>query len=138
MLCTYLQSWDQGESVWGRNGMAKLWGASNVRGLGAGLSDSTLLRLGSDLIGSYDRLNRSSSSSRYGLSTSDQTQKEAILDVSDLGALPSGREVLFCSGLRPIMCELRHYSTGPDADKVQASRAYYESQLPASRTAQTI
>ena len=47
VLMTILQSWSQGVQVWGRDGMRKLWSASNIavyggRGEGTGVSERTV------------------------------------------------------------------------------------------------
>ncbi len=54
-LMTILQSWSQGVQVWGRDGMRKLWSASNVAIYGGGVKEPEFLNELSQMIGDYDR-----------------------------------------------------------------------------------
>ncbi len=49
------QSWSQGVQVWGRDGMWKLWSASNVAVCGGGVKEPEFLNELSQMIGDYDR-----------------------------------------------------------------------------------
>lgn len=122
VLMTILQSWSQGVEVWGESGMKKLWSASNVRVYGGGVSEAAFLEDISRMIGDYDRL--SSSTSRDGRghrSVSRQLQRERILDVADLAALPRGRAVVMGSGSRPTLIRTVPWMSGPHATEVEAS-----------------
>jgi hypothetical protein len=57
-------------------------------------------------------------------------QRERLLDVGDLAALPCGRTVLSTSGLRPALEELEHYSIQPYGDGVTASQQHFETAAP--------
>lgn len=48
------QSWSQGVDVFGREGMRKLWSASNTKVYLGGVSEAEFLRELSELIGDYD------------------------------------------------------------------------------------
>lgn len=110
--------------------MNKLWGAANIRVAGSGLSDDKFLPFLAQVIGERDVLKRSSSTSgRNGRSVSSSMQREKILDVADLAALPRGRAILTSSGLPAGLVELQHYSTKPYAEDVRDSQRYYEGQL---------
>lgn len=101
-LCvdTVLQSWSQGERVWGDKGMKALWSAANVKVYGGGVSEPDFLRNLSELIGTHwvDSTQISSSSQGRSYSTSKASQQRPIATVSDLQALPQGRAWVFASG----------------------------------------
>lgn len=127
VVSTFFQSYSQGVEAYGEKGMNKLWGASNIRVAGSGLSDDKFLPFLTQLVGERDVLKRSSSTSgRNGRSVSSSMQRERILDVSDLGALPRGRAILTSSGLPAGLIELQHYSTKPYGEDVSTSQTYYE------------
>lgn len=50
---TILQSYKQGARVWGREGMDALWSSATVKIAGAGIHDTELLRMLSELIGDH-------------------------------------------------------------------------------------
>lgn len=118
---TFLQSWNQGVAVWGRDGMQKLWNASTVRVYGGGTADPEFLDKLSQLIGEFERTTRSVSSSRHGGSTSVQAARERVLDVSDLAALPRGRIVVVAAGCRPLLVKPVPWMDGPHREAVNAS-----------------
>lgn len=135
VLDTVLQSWSQGVDVWGESGMKKLWSAANLKIYGGGVGEASFLEDLSRMIGDYDRL--LSSTSRTLPSTSDshnqksvsqQVQRERILDVSDLAALPKGRAVVFASGSRPTLIRTVPWMEGPYAKAVRASIAAHDPQ----------
>ena len=78
---TILQSWSQGVQVWGRDGMRKLWSASNVAIYGGGVKEPEFLNELSQMIGDYDRRTTSTSVGRGTRSTSHGVQRERTLDV---------------------------------------------------------
>lgn len=105
--------------------MDKLWGAANVRGVGAGIADTDFLgRLGK-LVGQFDRRTHTTTSARGAMSRSTMLRRDAILEVADLAAMPIGRAVLLVSGIRPTLVRLRHWSAGADAERVIASQRAY-------------
>lgn len=107
--------------------MNKLWGAANIRVAGSGLSDDKFLPFLTQEIGERDVLKRSSSASgRTGRSVFSSMQREKILDVADLAALPRGRAILTSSGLPAGLIELQHYSTKPYGEDVKLSQECYE------------
>lgn len=107
---TVLQSWSQGETVWGKAGINKLWSASNVAlyGGGAKEDDAGFLRKLSDMIGVHyvDSQQVSTSTSGRSYSTSKESNQRPIATVSDLAALPRGRGWVFGSGSVPAMIRL--------------------------------
>lgn len=127
VVSTFFQSYKQGVEAYGQDGMDKLWGASNIRVAGSGLSDDKFLPYLEKLIGARDVLKRSSSTSgRNGRSVSSSMQRESILEVSDLGALPRGRAIVTGSGIPAGLLELVHFSQKPYGQDVKLSQDYYE------------
>lgn len=59
---------------------------------------------------------------------SQQLQRERILDVADLAAMPKGRALLLASGSRPTLIRTIPWMTGPYADQVRASIARHDPQ----------
>lgn len=130
ILMTILQSWSQGVEVWGRNGMRKLWSASNVKVYGGGVAETEFLGELSQLIGDHDKRTASVSVGRGGRSTSSQLRRERTMDVADLTALPRGRAVVFASGAPATLIETVPWMRGDQADAVRASIAAHD---PANR-----
>jgi type IV secretory pathway TraG/TraD family ATPase VirD4 len=124
VLMTMLQSWAQGVSVWGEDGMNKLWSSASIRVYGGGEVDPRFLGTLSQLIGDYEAETRSVSvqHGRAGTrSTTTSTRVERILEVADLAALPLGRAVVFASGSRPILVRTEPWYSGPHAERVRAA-----------------
>ncbi len=90
VLMTILQSWSQGVEVWGgREGMRKLWSASNIKVYGGGVAEAEFLNEVSQLVGEYRYSNMTKNRSRQGVSYNyDNDRKERTLDVSDLSSFP--------------------------------------------------
>ena len=128
VLSSFFQGWDQGTEAFGREGMRKLWNASNIRVAGSGLQDPDFLPFLSQIVGDRDVVRRTSSSgaSRGSRSVSTSVQRERILDVSDLAAIPRGRAVMSTSGAPAALISLVHYSAKPYAAKVAESQKYFE------------
>lgn len=127
IVSTFFQSYSQGAEAYGEKGMNKLWGAANIRVAGSGLSDDKFLPFLSQLVGERDVLKRSSSSrSKSGRSVSSSMQREKIMEVSDLAALPRGRAILTSSGMPAGLIDLQHYSSKPYSQDIEDSKSYYE------------
>ncbi|WP_286161178.1 TraG/TraD/VirD4 family protein [Arthrobacter sp. MYb213] len=127
IVSTFFQSYSQVVEAYGEKGMNKLWGAANIRVAGSGLSDDKFLPFLSQLVGERDVLKQSSStSSKSGRSVSSSMQREKIMDVSDLAALPRGRAILTSSGMPAGLIDLQHYSSKPYAQDIKDSMEYYE------------
>jgi type IV secretory pathway TraG/TraD family ATPase VirD4 len=119
---TILQSWSQGVEVWGRDGMRKLWSASNIKVYGGGVAEAEFLNELAQLVGEYRYSNMTRSRSKQGTSYShDDDRKERTLDVSDLAALPRGRAIMFASGAPAALLETVPWMNGPHAEAVRAS-----------------
>ena len=120
-LMTMLQSWSQGVEVWGRDGMRKLWSAATIKVYGGGVSEVDFLSDLSQLIGEFSQQTSSVSYAKGGRSTTHATQRERILDVADLAALPKGRAIVLAAGAPPALVRTLPWMTGPRANEVRLS-----------------
>ncbi|MDQ2729253.1 MAG: TraM recognition domain-containing protein [Actinomycetota bacterium] len=127
VVLSILQSWAQGESCWGEQGMRKLWDAANVKVFAGGSTDTRFLEALSQLYGHYDRRMRSRSQSAQGSSTSWSNQRERVFSVDDLSAMPAGRAAVGLSGTRPVLVQTVPWMERKDAEIVRASLARYGS-----------
>jgi len=125
VVVSLLQSWAQGVSCWGQQGMQKLWDASNVKIYGGGTTDTQFLEAMSQLFGHYDRQLRSRSHSGQGNSTSWSSQRERVFSVDALAALPPGRAAVSLSGTRPVLVQTVPWMQRRDAKAVAGSLARY-------------
>jgi type IV secretory pathway TraG/TraD family ATPase VirD4 len=124
IMLTILQNWPQGEQVWGKEGMEKLWNAANIKIYGGGVDDDRFLRRLSDLIGPYERIQRSESITRgSGRQRSASVAEKSILTVSQLRELPTGRAVAFCSGIPAALIEPQPWHRSDGAEQITASIA---------------
>ncbi|MGW4441923.1 type IV secretory system conjugative DNA transfer family protein [Streptomyces sp. NPDC004682] len=128
---TILQSYRQGQKVWGDAGMDAMWSAATAKIIGAGIDDPDFADKLSRLIGDHDVETTSTSTSESGTSTSVSTRQERILPADAIRALPKGTALIFATGLRAAMLDLRPWYAEPGADQLaaasaQASRAITE------------
>ena len=122
VLMTILQSYSQGISVWGKDGMRKLWSAANIKVYGGGVAEPDFISELSQFIGDYQYTGRTISRGKGGRSTSiDPTRKERILEPDDLVSLERGRAVVFASGTRPVLVQTMPWMSGTHAGPIQAS-----------------
>jgi type IV secretory pathway TraG/TraD family ATPase VirD4 len=130
-LLTMLQSWSQGVEVWGRDGMRKLWSAATIKLYGGGVSEVDFLADLSQLIGEYTQHTTSVSHAKGGRTNTHATQRERILDVADLAALPKGRAIVLAAGAPPTLVRTLPWMIGPRAGEVRLSLREYD---PAAAT----
>jgi type IV secretory pathway TraG/TraD family ATPase VirD4 len=125
-IMSLFQSWAQGQVVFGREGMRKLWSASNVKLYLGGVAEADFLRELSELVGDYDKSTGSVSYNRGIRSTNHQLRRERILDASELAALPRGRAVMLSSGTPAALIETVPWMAGKHAPAVRASIAAHD------------
>ena len=125
-IMTSLQSYRQGENVWGREGMAQLWDSANIRVYGGGVADRGWLEDLSALVGDKDVLTHSATRGDGRRSVSEQRHTERILPVDELAALPTGRAVLYASGRRPALIQTLPWWEGPHRAGIAASFAAHD------------
>ncbi|MFC9502748.1 type IV secretory system conjugative DNA transfer family protein [Streptomyces sp. NPDC057002] len=120
---TILQSYRQGQKVWGDAGMDALWSASTVKVIGSGIDDPDFADKLSRLIGDHDVETTSTSHSESGKSTSVSMRQERILPADAIRALPKGTALCFATGMRAAMLNLRPWYLEPGADELSAASA---------------
>lgn len=118
---TFLQSWSQGEEVWGAAGMKKLWSAANMGLYMGGVREEGFLRDMSGLVGEYEYRQRQVGFQQGRTSSNVSNSRDTILSIDDLAALPRGRELLLSSGNRPVLLRTMPWMKRHDADAVRAS-----------------
>jgi hypothetical protein len=117
-----LQSWSQGEEVWGAGGMKKLWGAANIRTYGGGGAEVGYLRELVEQAGrdDYDSWTRSfDHQNRASRSVSGQQLEHLPVDL--LSAMPIGRSVAICSGCPVFVYAPQRWMDGPHREIIQIS-----------------
>jgi type IV secretory pathway TraG/TraD family ATPase VirD4 len=118
---TILQSYRQGQKVWGDAGMDAMWSASTVKVIGSGIDDPDFADKLSRLIGDHDVETTSTSHSESGKSTSVSMRQERILPADAIRALPKGTALCFATGMRAAMLDLRPWYTEPGAGELAAA-----------------
>lgn len=120
---TILQSYRQGQKVWGDAGMDAMWSASTIKVIGSGIDDPDFADKLSRLIGDHDVETKSTSTSDSGTSTSISMRQERILPADAIRALAKGTALCFATGMRAAMLDLRPWYQEPGADKLSAASA---------------
>ncbi|WP_371551340.1 TraM recognition domain-containing protein [Streptomyces sp. NBC_00554] len=120
---TILQSYRQGQKVWGDAGMDAMWSASTIKVIGSGIDDPDFADKLSRLIGDHDVETTSTSTSESGKSTSVSVRQERILAADAIRALPKGTALAFATGMRAAMLDLRPWYLEPGAGQLSAASA---------------
>ncbi|MFD3907475.1 TraM recognition domain-containing protein [Streptomyces sp. CB04723] len=118
---TILQSYRQGQKVWGDAGMDAMWSASTIKVIGSGIDDPDFADKLSRLIGDHDVETTSTSTSESGKSTSVSMRQERILAADAIRALPKGTALAFATGMRAAMLDLRPWYLEPGAAELSAA-----------------
>ncbi|KPC62669.1 type IV secretory system conjugative DNA transfer family protein [Streptomyces chattanoogensis] len=118
---TILQSYRQGQKVWGDTGMDAMWSASTIKVIGSGIDDPDFADKLSRLIGDHDVETTSTSTSDSGKSTSVSMRQERILPADAIRALPKGTAIALATGMRVAMLDLCPWYKEPGADKLSAA-----------------
>ncbi|MEU6964254.1 type IV secretory system conjugative DNA transfer family protein [Streptomyces chrestomyceticus] len=120
---TILQSYRQGQKVWGDAGMDAMWSASTVKVIGSGIDDPDFADKLSRLIGDHEVETTSTSHSESGKSTSVSMRQERILPADAIRALAKGTALCFATGMRAAMLTLRPWYAEPGAKELSAASA---------------
>jgi len=120
---TILQSYAQGEAVWGKSGMRSLWSAATVKLLGAGLDEASFVQDVSRLVGDHDVPTDSFSTGPGRATRTHSSRTEPILSAAQVRALPKGTALLLTTGAKPAMLRLLPWYDGPRAAEVTAADA---------------
>lgn len=108
-IWSIFQNWAQGCRVWKEDGMRQLWGAANIRIIGAGQSDAKHLKEVSDLVGNHLITEYSANSSsgngpgKGSYSRNVSQRDKPVLDVDDIAAFELGECLVLPSGDRPFL-----------------------------------
>ncbi|MEU8522412.1 TraM recognition domain-containing protein [Streptomyces sp. NPDC048577] len=120
---TILQSYRQGQKVWGDAGMDAMWSAATVKVIGSGIDDPDFADKLSRMIGDHDVETTSTSVSESGKSTSVSMRQERILPADAIRALAKGSALCLATGMRVAMLDLRPWYLEPGADELAAASA---------------
>ncbi|WP_328486052.1 type IV secretory system conjugative DNA transfer family protein [Streptomyces zaomyceticus] len=120
---TILQSYRQGQKVWGDAGMDAMWSAATVKVIGSGIDDPDFADKLSRMIGDHDVETTSTSISESGKSTSISMRQERILPADAIRALAKGSALCLATGMRVAMLDLRPWYAEPGADGLAAASA---------------
>ena len=123
---TILQSYEQGVTVWGEQGMASLWGAATKKLIGAGVDSPRLARDMATLVGQHDVPVQSVSYGDGRASVQVSLRRQEILEAADVRALQPGTALLFATGARAALIRLRPWYDGPGAARISAANARAE------------
>ena len=119
---TILQSAEQGERVWGREGFATLWSAATIKVIGAGIDSAKMAEDISKLIGDHDVAVRSSSHGRDS-TTSTSLRQQRIIPADRVRALPKGQALVLATGVRVALVQGLPWYEGDRADQITADLA---------------
>ncbi len=118
---TILQSYQQGQRVWGEHGMGALWSAATCKLVGAGIDDARFAEDLSRLVGEHDITIGSRTRDGYGHSSwQTSVRRQRILEPAQIRALPRGTALLLATGARVAMVDLLPWYAGPTADRLSA------------------
>ncbi|MFB7577508.1 TraM recognition domain-containing protein [Streptomyces hydrogenans] len=134
---TILQSYRQGQKVWGDTGMDAMWSAATVKIIGSGIDDPDFADKLSRMVGDHDVETVSTSHSESGKSTSVSMRQERILPADAIRALPKGSALCLATGMRVAMLDLRPWYAEPGADELAAASARASKDITARALAKT-
>ncbi|MFI9210208.1 TraM recognition domain-containing protein [Streptomyces sp. NPDC053253] len=120
---TILQSYRQGQKVWGDAGMDAMWSAATVKIIGSGIDDPDFADKLSRMVGDHDVETTSTSTSESGKSTSVSMRQERILPADAIRALPKGSALCLATGMRVAMLDLRPWYAEPGANELGSASA---------------
>ena len=129
----FLQSWSQGVECWGREGMAKLWSAANIRIYGGGANEEQFLEGISKVCGEVEVVTPSVADSPGGQTRSQSMRRERVLDVGTLAEVPLGRAVVMLSGAPAVVVRTTTCLEGALAPVVRASMAHHGAPVEGAR-----
>ena len=123
-----LQSYAQGERVWGKSGMRELWGAATIKMVGSGADDQSFAEEISKLVGEHDvdvlSYSHQKGNARSGGSTgssSVSTRKERIITAAEIRSMPKTQAILLATGMKAAMVKLPRWFETPDAARITAA-----------------
>ncbi|MFC8529186.1 type IV secretory system conjugative DNA transfer family protein [Nocardia sp. NPDC057227] len=134
ILITILQVLEQGEDLWGANGLATMR-AQSIEVYGGGIAATGYLEHWSAMTGQHDVADRSRSHGPGGTNRTLSWRAEPILDVALLAALPKDRALVRLPGHGPVLVRKIWWSDTTYAPLIRASLARFDKPaLPAANT----
>lgn len=125
-----LQSLAQAREKWGENNATAIWDASIVKIVLGGASNSRDLQDLSTLIGERDERTDSTTIGDYGSRSLQQSiRRVPIMPPDVIRTMPFGTSAILLRTARPIVTDLRAWTTRSDANALQADRAEVEALL---------
>lgn len=125
ILITILQSYSQGISVWGEEGMEAMWSAASILIYGGGVRDEKMLNKLELLIGDVEEWTSSVSYAQGTRTVSEQKRERKILTAAELASLGDNRAIVFATQRRPIVIELeRFWDRKYWSEEIQSGLAY--------------
>ncbi|MFE9324157.1 type IV secretory system conjugative DNA transfer family protein [Nocardia sp. NPDC052278] len=125
ILITILQVLEQGEDLWGANGL-KTMRAQSIEVYGGGIAATDYLEHWSAMAGPHDVAERSRSHGAQGINRSLSWRAEPILDVALLAALPKDRALVRLPNHGPVVVRKIWWSDTEYAPLIQASLARFD------------
>jgi len=125
-----LQSLAQARDKWGQNAAGAIWDSSIVKIILGGASSTADLRDISTLIGERDETTTSDTRSEYGgLSTQRSIRRVPIVPPEIIRTLPFGTGVTLLRSTRPIITDLRAWTSRCDSKELAQDRKEIEALL---------
>lgn len=104
IILAYLQSYSQGINAWGKEKMEALWSAMTIKCVGGGITDEELTKRMSELIGTHEEYQSSSSFGSHGeRSVQRSVREKQTMTAAEIAALPKGRWLVQSVGRRPMI-----------------------------------
>jgi type IV secretory pathway TraG/TraD family ATPase VirD4 len=123
VLVTILQSYAQGELVWGREGMEALFGAATIKVFGSGLQDDVLPVRLSRMVGRRTVNVTTTNIGDGRRSRSYSSREEDILPPGRISALPKWHALLVATGKPVAYLRTVGYFEGPHKQAVATAEA---------------
>jgi type IV secretory pathway TraG/TraD family ATPase VirD4 len=125
-----LQSLAQARQKWGENNANAIWDASIVKIILGGASDTRDLRDLSTLVGNRDELIESLSTDQYGGRSSQRSLRRVeVMPPDAVRTMPSPISLILLRTARPIIAELRPWTSRADAAELRRERVSIETGL---------
>lgn len=126
ILITILQVLEQGEKLWGANGL-KIMRAQSIEVYGGGIAALDYLEHWSRMTGPHDVADRSRSLGPGGVNRTLTWRSEPIFDVAQLGALPKDRALVRLPNHGPLLVEKIPWYINPEFEpQIRRSLARFE------------
>ncbi|MDR1188512.1 MAG: TraM recognition domain-containing protein [Bifidobacteriaceae bacterium] len=127
-----LQSLSQARAKWGQDAAGAIWDASIVKVILGGASSTSDLRDLSTLVGERDETTVSDTrTDAGGLSTQRSIRRVPVMPPEAIRTLPFGAGIVLLRSARPLVADLRAWTSRPDAGELARQREAVERALRA-------